>query len=108
MEAILLCDKIGCPRPIAEQCQYSMLCRDPVEKEYTAIFDDYGVGTTIWSPLASGILTGKYNNGIPDGSRFDKAKRYNFIYQKWLGDNVKDSTIKKLNELADIAKELGC
>lgn len=71
MEAMLLCDIVGCPRPIAEQCQYSMLVRDTVEKEYATLFDDYGLGTTIWSPLASGILTGKYNEGIPKGSRFD-------------------------------------
>jgi len=70
MEAILLSDIVGCPRPIAEQCQYSMVHRGPVEKDYIALFDDYSLGTTIWSPLASGVLTGKYNDGIPDDSRF--------------------------------------
>lgn len=72
MEAMLLCDIVGCPRPIAEQCQYSMLIREHVEKDYIALFDDYGLGTTIWSPLACGVLTGKYNDGIPEDSRFGK------------------------------------
>lgn len=75
MEAMLLCDIVGCPRPIAEQCQYSMMVRNTIEKDYTALFDDYGLGTTIWSPLASGILTGKYNNGIPEDSRFGRNPR---------------------------------
>ena len=72
MEAIHICDKIGAPRPIADQCIYNMLKRDEIEKEYPILFDDYDYGTTTWSPLEFGILTGKYNNGIPEGSRFDK------------------------------------
>lgn len=72
MEAMLLCDRVGCQRPIAEQCQYNMLTRDFIEEKYVALFDDYGLGTTVWSPLCSGILTGKYNNGIPEDSRFGK------------------------------------
>jgi aryl-alcohol dehydrogenase-like predicted oxidoreductase len=73
MEAVLLCDIIGCPRPILEQCEYSMLVRYQIERDYVALFDDYGIGTTIWSPLASGILTGKYNDGFSEGSRLKKA-----------------------------------
>ena len=65
MEAILLCDQIGAPRPIADQCQYHMLERKKLEFEYSPLFDDYNYGTTTWSPLASGILTGKYNKGVP-------------------------------------------
>ena len=55
--------------PSMEQPQYNMFVRDRVEKEYAALYDEIGLGTTIWSPLASGILTGKYNDGIPEGSR---------------------------------------
>lgn len=108
MEAMLLCDIVGCPRPIAEQCQYSMLHRDPVEKEYVALFDDYDLGTTIWSPLASGILTGKYNSGIPEGSRFANNEKYLFIFNKYFGDESKEDTLKKLNGLNDIATKIGC
>ena len=109
MEAIHISDKIGGYRPIAEQCQYNMLERQKLEADYVALFDDYQYGTTIWSPLASGVLTGKYNNGIPEGSRFHNndglASR---ILHKWLGGDVKETNIKKLNDLAAIATELGC
>ena len=108
MEAIHISDKIGGPRPIADQCQYNMLERSKIELDYAPLFDDYKYGTTIWSPLASGILTGKYNNGIPPGSRFDTNKQYASILEKWLGDNVKEVNIKKLQALEAIATELGC
>lgn len=108
MEAIHISDKIGGPRPIADQCQYNMLERTKVELDYAALFDDYKIGTTIWSPLASGILTGKYNNGIPAGSRFDTNKQYASILERWLGEKVKDANIKKLQALEAIATELGC
>ena len=108
MEAIHVCDKIGAPRPIADQCQYNMLVREKVEKDYVALFEDYSFGTTIWSPLASGVLTGKYNKGIPEGSRFDTNKQWLYIFEMYLSDDKKDATIKKLNELEEVAKELGC
>ena len=107
MEAILLADIIGGPRPIADQCQYNMLERTKVELDYNPLFDDYKYGTTIWSPLASGILTGKYNNGIPPGSRFDANKQYQRIFDRWLGEKVRDENVKKLQALDVIAKELG-
>lgn len=69
MEAILICDQIGAPRPIADQCIYNMVKRHRIEKDYPILFDDYEYGTTTWSPLHYGILTGKYNNGIPEGTR---------------------------------------
>ena len=108
MEAILLCDIVGCPRPIAEQCQYSMLVRESIEKDYAEIFDDYNLGTTVWSPLASGILTGKYNNGIPKDSRFDKAPEFMWIYNFYLAGDKKDKLIPKLKKLGEIAKRLEC
>ncbi len=55
--------------PSMEQPQYNMLIRERVEKEYAHLYEEFGLGTTIWSPLASGFLTGKYNDGIPEGSR---------------------------------------
>lgn len=108
MEAMHIADKIHGPRPIAEQCQYNMLERKKLEADYSVFFDDYHFGTTIWSPLASGILSGKYNKGIPEGSRFDKNPQYKSIFERWLGDDVKEKTIKKLNDLEAIGKEIGC
>ena len=109
MEAIHLCDAIGCPRPIAEQCQYNMLVRDEVESNYTDCFDDYGMGTTIWSPLCTGILTGKYNAGIPKGSRFDKNPQYKVMfYDNYFGtEELKKQTVAKLNALGRSPRDLG-
>jgi len=56
-------------KPVVEQPQYNLLTRDKVEVEYARLYEDIGLGTTIWSPLASGLLTGKYRDGIPEGSR---------------------------------------
>lgn len=83
-----------------------MLYRNGIESKYTYIFDQYKYGTTIWSPLCSGILTGKYNDGIPEDSRFAKDERLkNKIFTRYLGDNNKEETLKKLKELENIAKE---
>ncbi len=70
-EAHRVCKEWKCVEPIVEQPQYNMLKREKVEKEYLPIYEKYGMGLTTFSPLASGFLTGKYNNGIPKGSRLD-------------------------------------
>ena len=67
--AIEIAERHHLHKPVLEQPQYNMLVRDRFEKEYARLFKDYGYGSTIWSPLASGLLTGKYNNGIPADSR---------------------------------------
>ncbi len=69
-----VCRKINCTPPIVEQPQYNMLKRGRVEVEYAPIYEKYGMGLTVWSPLDAGILTGKYNEGIPKGSRLDVFK----------------------------------
>lgn len=70
VRAIEICDKYGWNKPIVEQPQYNMLVRDRMEKEYEYLFKVYNYGTTVWSPLCQGLLTGKYNDGnLPDGSR---------------------------------------
>jgi aryl-alcohol dehydrogenase-like predicted oxidoreductase len=85
-----------------------MLARQRFENEYRFIFSEYKYGTTIWSPLAGGILYGKYNSGeIPEGSRYDNHKNLDTIWQKHMGPDVKDKTLKILNNLADISKDLG-
>ena len=111
MEAILLSDIVGCPRPIAEQCEYSMLVREHVEKRYISLFDDYGYGTTIWSPLKGGLLSGKYNDGIPEGTRYHNYKRYYDRLTKNGGlfsEEKKEETFKLFKDLAEIAKRIGC
>ena len=67
--AYAVADRLGLVGPTAEQPQYNLLHRDRVEVEYTSLYTTRGLGTTIWSPLASGVLTGKYNEGIQPGSR---------------------------------------
>jgi len=106
MQAMHMCDELKMPRPTAEQCQYNMLERTKMEFDYGTLFDEYGLGTTIWSPLASGILTGKYNDGIPEGSRFDTSPELRMIHDRWLAGDKKESTLKKLNDLADLAKSV--
>jgi len=91
--------------PTMEQPQYNMLNREKVEKEYLRLFRDFGMGTTVWSPLASGILTGKYMNGIPEGSRFSKPGL------EWLKDiylgNDSESLNKRLKKLHALSADLG-
>jgi len=92
--------------PTMEQPQYNMFNRDRVESEYAPLYDDIGLGTTIWSPLASGILTGKYNDGIPDGSRLSLPN-----YQ-WLRPELESEAgrrkVEKVRRLQPVADELGC
>lgn len=89
--------------PLMEQPQYNMLHRDRVEKEYALLYDEIGLGTTIWSPLASGLLTGKYRDGIPADSR-GALRGY-----EWLADRLADQeSVDKVERLRPIAEELGC
>jgi voltage-dependent potassium channel beta subunit len=68
-EAHAVCVRLGLHAPVMEQPQYNLFHRARVEKEYAPLYRKFGLGTTIWSPLASGLLTGKYRQGIPKGSR---------------------------------------
>src|SRR5690606_8992657 len=65
--------------------QYNLLHRERVEVEYAPLYEDFGMGTTIWSPLASGLLTGKYNDGVPAGSRL-ASDDYAWLQRDVLGD----------------------
>lgn len=101
--AIEIADRHHLHKPVMEQPQYNMLVRERFEKEYARLFKDYGYGSTIWSPLASGLLSGKYKNGVPADSR-GALKGY-----EWLLPRLTDPTrIAKVNELQDIASDLGC
>lgn len=91
--------------PTMEQPQYNMLHRERMEKEYLRLFKNYGMGTTIWSPLASGILTGKYLNGIPSDSRFAKTGM-EWLRDIYLTENV-DSLNNKIRLLQKLSQEMG-
>ena len=81
-------------KPVMEQPQYNLLHRDRVEKEYARLYSDIGLGTTIWSPLASGLLTGKYNDGIPPDSR-GTVKGYEWLAER-LTDAAKIAVVRRL------------
>jgi len=92
------CHLIG---PSMEQPQYNLFEREKVENEYLEIYKNVGLGTTIWSPLASGLLTGKYNDGIPEGSRF-QVEGMEWLRDKWL---IQDK-VKRVQQLGALAKAL--
>lgn len=102
MEAHMFAKQNHLIGPTMEQPQYNMLWRDKVEVEYSQIYKTVGLGTTIWSPLASGVLTGKYSGGIPDDARLNRDE------MSWLKDRaLVDSNLKKVDALKDFATELG-
>jgi voltage-dependent potassium channel beta subunit len=111
MEVFKICDKYGYDYPIAEQCQYNMFFRENVEVNYAELFDRYGLGTTIWSPLSGGILSGKYNDGnFPEGSRMvdpGLAPQVRQRYASRFDEENKPKTVALLNGLKNIADELG-
>jgi voltage-dependent potassium channel beta subunit len=96
-----IADRHNLHKPLMEQPQYNIFWRDRVEKEYKRLYEDIGLGTTIWSPLSSGLLTGKYMNGIPEGSRATLPG------YEWLKGMLTDEgRNKKVGELKVIADEL--
>tara|TARA_B100000401_G_C52800974_1_gene718576 strand:+ start:1305 stop:2249 length:945 start_codon:yes stop_codon:yes gene_type:complete len=99
-EAFKCAKKYNLRGPTMEQPQYNILCRERFEEEYKNIFKKYKIGSTIWSPLASGILTGKYNDGIPEKSRF-KVKGY-----EWLADSMDNVNFDKIKKIIKLSKEL--
>jgi len=95
-------DRNGWHKPVVEQPQYNLFHRERVEKEYARLYEDIGLGTTVWSPLASGLLTGKYLDGIPEDSR-GALEGYD-----WLHDKLTDEDANaKVRALGDVADELG-
>ena len=98
-----IADKHHLHKPVMEQPQYNLFHRKRVEHEYARLYDDIGLGLTTWSPLASGLLTGKYRNGVPKGSR-GARKDMDFLV-KGLTDEAKNSAVTQLQVLAD---ELDC
>ena len=88
-------------KPVVEQPEYNLFNRTKVEKEYTRLYEDLGIGLTTWSPLASGLLTGKYADGIPEGSRGENVE--------WLQKQLTDADANaKVAELKTVADDIGC
>ena len=100
-EAFSCSEKYNLRGPTMEQPQYNILHRDKFENEYKEIFQKYKIGTTIWSPLASGVLTGKYNDGIPNNTRF-KVKGY-----EWLADSMDSIDFNKVKKIKTMSMKLG-
>jgi len=103
MRADGIARQYGLTPPAMEQPEYNMFERQRFEKEYAILYRELGYGTTIFSPLASGLLSGKYNNGIPEGSRatlpgFDWLRKYVITPER----------VEKVKALVPVANELGC
>lgn len=101
--AIEIAERHHLHKPVTEQPQYNMLERRRFEKEYARLFNETGYGATIWSPLASGLLTGKYRDGIPDDSR-GALSGYGWLSQR-LSD---EKSLTRVEAVRPIADELGC
>lgn len=96
-----IADRRNLRKPQMEQPQYNLLFRDRVEKEYQRLYSDIGLGLTTWSPLASGILSGKYAKGIPAGSRLSLPG------YEWLKDRFPQEVLSSVAALEPIARDLG-
>ncbi|MDI1356559.1 MAG: aldo/keto reductase [bacterium] len=103
LAAFLFAQKNNLIGPSMEQPQYNMFERTKIEKDYLLLFRDFGLGTTIWSPLASGLLTGKYNSGMPTDNRLH-IEGMDWLKERTLGDA---SRIEKTRKLDVLAKEIG-
>lgn len=88
--------------PVVEQPQYNLFERTKVEKDYLDIYRTTGLGTTTWSPLASGLLSGKYNDGIPKGSRLG-LEGFSWLKDQWM----QEDKLKKVKKLSELAQKLG-
>jgi len=105
-EAWGLARRHGLTPPSMEQPQYHMLHRERMEREYAALFREIGLGTTTWSPLASGVLTGKYAGGVPDGSRM-ALPQYDWLRKDLIDSEAGKEMIRKAGEIAALAGDLG-
>jgi voltage-dependent potassium channel beta subunit len=96
-----IADRHHLRKPVVEQPEYNLFRRDRVEKEYARLYEDIAIGLTTWSPLASGLLTGKYQDGIPPGSRGDQVE--------WLQETLTDEErLARVAEFIVVAQEVGC
>lgn len=106
MEAYAVARRENLIPPQMEQPQYHMFHRERFEAEYARLYQEIGYGTTIWSPLASGLLTGKYNAGMPEGTRAT-LKGYEWLKERFTDETAVEN-IAKVGELIPIAEKIGC
>lgn len=99
-EAFKIAERLNCIPPTMEQPEYNLLKRDPFETSYVPLFTNRGLGSTTWSPLQSGVLAGRYNDGIPEGSRLDKVE--------WLRSILTPEAIEQAKKLKKVAERLDC
>ena len=90
--------------PTMEQPQYNLLHRERVELEYAPLYAEYGMGTTIWSPLASGLLTGKYNDGVPEETRLGQ-EGYGWL-QKWVLGDAESRRVERARAFTELARQM--
>ena len=96
-----IADRHHLRKPVVEQPEYNLFNRTKVETEYARLYEDIGLGLTTWSPLASGLLTGKYQDGVPEGSRGENVE--------WLHDLLTDpAKLAKVDEFLAVAQGVGC
>jgi voltage-dependent potassium channel beta subunit len=105
MQAYTVARQYGLTPPTMEQPQYNLLVRKRFEEEYARLYTEIGLGTTIWSPLYSGLLTGKYNDGIPDGTRLS-LPGYEWLRNSFESDRVQQY-MGIVRKLTDMAGDLG-
>jgi voltage-dependent potassium channel beta subunit len=103
MEAWQIAERHHLRKPVMEQPEYNLFHRSRVEKEYKRLYEDIGLGLTTWSPLASGLLTGKYRNGVPPDSR-GAIPRMAFL----VGDLTDEARNRVVGDLEAVARDLGC
>jgi aryl-alcohol dehydrogenase-like predicted oxidoreductase len=106
-EATEIAEKYNLIAPIVEQPQYNAFHRERFEKEYAPLYEKFQYGTTIWSPLASGLLTGKYNDGIPEDSRFATNSAFFKDTVEKLKSEEGQAKIEKVRKLTKVAEKLG-
>lgn len=104
LEAYAVAEKYNLRKPVVEQPQYNLFTRDKVEREFLPVYEKHQMGLTTWSPLASGVLTGKYLNGqIPEGSRLSLKS------MGWLKDEVLNpASTQRVEKFVTVAKDLSC
>jgi voltage-dependent potassium channel beta subunit len=102
LEAHRVAAQYGLIAPAMEQPQYNLFERNKMEHEFLMIFKTVGMGTTIWSPLASGLLSGKYNEGVPEGSRLG-LRGFDWLREQWMKEHFLD----KVKQLSNLAQNIG-
>jgi voltage-dependent potassium channel beta subunit len=106
MEAYMIARREHLIPPLMEQSEYNMFNRERIEREYARLYQEIGLGTTIYSPLASGLLSGKYSQGIPQESRAS-LEGYDWLREEYESEEGQDR-VRKVEQLRPIAEELGC